>query len=324
MTADASMSSMFELYLSRKKLAEASIEIKSRAVKFFTDMFGDMPVSDVTYGHIEDYANWLTNDGRKNSTANTYLKNMEPFFKWMFSRSIIKANPFENLNFFKMDRPEGEIFGPDEIERILRIANPLWKALVILGLCGCRRGEASNIIVRDIRFDKSYVHIRPKTDTESTWAWSIKNHVERFVPLPKILKLSDDCEIDVHLLIMDLIDSNPAKQPYPFVQPYFYEANMRMLKDGKLNHHLRKCPNGRNFCRNFYGLLKRAKVQKKKFHDLRATFVTTMLKNKISLAETQKLVGHSTPVTTSRYYARFEKQELIGKSNEILQKCYVS
>jgi integrase len=282
-------------------------------------MSGDLDVEKVTYGHVEDFAVWLQKT-RSNLSANIYLKNFKPFFTWLVSRGYIENNPCENLTLFVEEQKEGEVFEPQEIERIIKIASPVWKGIFVMALCGMRRGEILNLIVKDIFFDKEYILITPKRDTDTTWRWDIKNHAQRIAPLPKIIRLSD-CELNVPVLLMDIIDSNPAKQPYVFVEPTFYQKMMRLKADGRLTHYLRKCPWG-NFSRDFRGILKRARVPFKKFHDLRATFATQMLNNEISLAKTQKLLGHSSPATTARYYARFKRQELIAESTQILEKCY--
>ena len=120
---------------------------------------------------------------------------------------------------------------------------------------------------------------------------------------------------------MRLIDELPQGQPYVCLPPNWYQKNIELQKVGKMTFENRICPWG-NFNRLFYGLLKRAKVQRKRFHDLRATFATTMAQH-LSLPEVQRLMRHSSPQTTVGYI-RIEERKLVAKTNNLAAKCYAS
>jgi len=209
-----------------------------------------------------------------------------------------------------------------EIERILRVANLRWKVCVILGMGSLRRSEVQNLTVNDIRFDKNYIHVKPKTDTATTWSWRIKDHHEAIVPLPPEIYLPDMI-LNVHKIFLDLIDSLPEGQPYLVLSQKTWQNCIKLRDAGKLSYERRGNP-WSCFSRDYPALLQRASVEHKRFHDLRGTFATTMAMNGMSLTETQRLMRHSSPATTAEYYIAVDDAELVKKTNNITRKCYVS
>ena len=315
-----SVSSLFQLYLSRSDLRESSIAIKSRAIGYFVKIFGDMDVQMIRYAHAEDYRKWLAK-WRQKESANIYLKNIKPLFNWMVRCGYITQSPFEGLKEYRICRKIRKLYTAEEIERMIKVANLRWKVVVLLALSSLRRAEVLNLVVSDIDFDKGYILISPKKATKETWPWEIKDHNQAFVPLPEIIRLPET-KLNFHTLLFNLIDSLEG-QPYVCLTSKQYKKMMKHQSAGTLTWEMCNSP-GRSFSRDFRGLIKRASVAPRRFQDLRGTFATKMLTNGCSLVETQKLLRHSSPNTTARYYVNIEEQELVAKSATICETCYVS
>lgn len=314
-----SVSSLFQLYLSRSDLRESSIAVKSRAVGYFVKAFGDMDVDMIRYAHAEDYRNCLAK-GRAKESANIYLKNIKPLFNWMVRCGYITQSPFEGLKEYRVGQKKRKLYTAEEIERIMKVAVLREKVIVLLALSSLRRAEVLNLVVSDIDFDKGYILVSPKRATKETWPWEIKDHNQAIVPLPEIIRLPET-ELNFHTLLIDLIDS--LEQPYVCLTTRQYEKMMEHQAAGTQNWEMCNSP-WRSFSRDFRRLLKRASVAPRRFQDLRGTFATKMLTNGCSLVETQKLLRHSSPNTTARYYYDVEEQELVAKSAAICAECYVS
>lgn len=311
-----SISSLFEMYLSRSDLAESSIELKRRSFKFFLDCFGDIDPARINYAEAEDFKVFLAKN-RKKSSANIYLQNFKPFFSWMFKRGYIKDDPFSQIKLYTKENNIKPIYEKDEIERLMRIADKRWKVIILLGLTSLRRSEILNLCVSDIHFDKCYIHVTPKADGENTWKWDIKDHQSEITPLPEIWEIGES-KYNLHILLMDLIDQLPRRQPYVIVKENYYQIMMKRKADDTLTWRHRNQP-WPNFSRSYNSLLKRAKVSPKRLHDLRATFATKMSET-LSLTKTQKLMRHSSPATTARYYIRNQQEKLVTESNKICEK----
>lgn len=329
-----SVSSLFQLYLSRSDLRESSVAIKSRAVGYFVEAFGDMDVDMIRYAHAEDYRTCLAK-GREKESANIYLKNIKPLFNWMVRCGHITQSPFEGLGEYRVGRKKRKLYAAEEIERIMKVMDAAaksssrnkrvsalrWKVIVLLALSSLRRAEVLNLVVSDIDFDKGYILVSPKKATKETWPWEIKNHNEAIVPLPEIIKLPG-MELNFHMLVIDLIDSL-ENQPYMCLTSRQYNKMMGHQAAGTLTWEMCNSP-WRSFSQDFRKLLKRANVIPRRFQDLRGTFATKMLTNGCSLVETQRLLRHASPSTTAMHYANIEEQELVAKSAAICEECYVS
>ncbi len=317
---EQSVTKIFKQYLQCSDLAESSQAIKSRAVRRFVELFGDLEIGEINYGHCEDFRNWLAKGLCRNS-VNIYLKNIKPFFRWSVARRYIEINPFDQLKLFKIGTKRHRPYEAVEIERMMRVTDTRWRTVILLGLLSLRRAEIQNLTISDIHFDKSYILISPKKDTAYTWRWEIKNHNQAIVPLPEKVNLPD-MTINLHRLLIELMDWLPAKQPYIILPPGVYQRRMTMKAAGTLNFEHRGNP-WSSFSRGFREILKRSCVERRRFHDLRGTFANTMIQNGMSMEQTRQLMRHSSIDTTAKYYLRIEEQELVAKSAQICSQCYV-
>ncbi len=211
---------------------------------------------------------------------------------------------------------------PEEIERLLKVADNRMRVAILLALSSLRRAEVLNLVINDIDFDKGYILVSPKKDTKETWPWEIKDHNQAITPLPEIIRLPETM-INLHTELIKLIDQLPEGQPYVCLTSKQYKFMMAHKAAGTLIWEMCNSP-WRGFSRDFQLLLKKASVEPRRFQDLRGTFATRMLNNGCSLVETQKLLRHSSPQTTARYYIEVEEQKLVAKSASICGKCYVT
>ena len=327
--AKRSVSECFTQYLKCQDLAESSIAIKARAVKFFIRLHGDMDVGEISFGECEDYKNSLRVTGRgkkrKPGAANTYLRNIKPLFSWMFKRGYIERNPFCELQLFRDDSIMLKPYEAQEIERMFKVADLHWKVIIVLGLLSLRRGEVMNLTVSDIDFAKNCIRIMPKDDTDKTWSWQIKNHVQAIVPFPEFIQLAET-RVSCHSLLwrqIEVVDNGSKGQPYVCILPKHYRRMMERKAVGELDFVSRGLAD-RSFSRSFASLLKRAAVKPRRFHDLRGTFATNMINNGINLNEAKLLMRHSSVQTTEKYYVHVDKQKLVAKSAKLCSNCYVT
>lgn len=306
-----SVSSRLKEYKARSALRESSLEILDRGVRWFIGLFGDIDPNEIGYGHIDDYKKWLTK-GRKGKTVNTYLSIIKPYFKWMDKRRYIERDPFDGVKLCAVVDRKFEIYTTDEIERILKVADHLWKSIICLALSGMREAEILNLVLSDVDFSKNLILITPKKDTLQTWKWDIKDHNQAYIGL----------DGSVTKLLVERSERLNG-MPYLNLKEKYWQRNLRLRDEGRLSHRLRNCPWG-NFSRDFKALLRRAKVKEKRFHDLRGTFATERYKDGYSLKELQYLLRHSSIQTTANYIQNIEEQKLLAKSGQTFKKYYAT
>ncbi|MCJ7729842.1 MAG: tyrosine-type recombinase/integrase [Sedimentisphaerales bacterium] len=319
MEGTLTVTNAFDLYLQKKLLADSSVEIKERALQKFIKVMGNMPVKSITYAEAEDFKTWLVKgNGLSKKSANIYLANTRPFFRWMAKRGYIDRDPFAGIDRFRTDKRRKEIFEPAEIEKILRVADLRWQAIVLLGLCTLRRTEVLNLTISDLCFKEGYIRIRPKTDAQNTWRWNAKNYQAQIVPMPKLIMLPGGA-IYIHQILKNQIialKSQYPHQPYVCVLPETYNKIMAMQKEGCLAWEWRNCP-WSNFTRDWRRILKKANVRFRRFHDLRATLPTVMARQGVPMPEVQRLMRHSSIQTTAEYYISVDEDKLVKKTAKI-------
>src|SRR5512133_114178 len=167
-----SILSCFELYLARADLRPASVRFKRQALRYFVEWFGDLPVGRITPAIAEDYRTMLAK-GRSKRTANGYLANFRPFFGWLTKHGRIQADPFDGVQAFKLTEQDRQTFTPQELGRLLKVSDDLWRCRICLGLLGCRRGETLNVTVKEVFLDEPdpYILLSPKKAGADTWGW---------------------------------------------------------------------------------------------------------------------------------------------------------
>ena len=126
-------SGYFNDYVQKSALAPTTIELKSRAVRYFIELFGDIDPADVGYTVAEDYFSWLRK-GRAAGGVNTYIRNIKPFFSWLLRRGKIKENPFNCIKLLPEDRPFRPPYSGDELARLMRVADLRWQVIILLAV----------------------------------------------------------------------------------------------------------------------------------------------------------------------------------------------
>lgn len=317
-----SVGTMFELYLSRSDLRPASIDAKQRACKYFVRWFGDMSVGNVTVATALDYRTMLGR-GRCVVSVNGYLNNFRSFWSWLHRGGYIPVNPFTFVGPLKVDEePPRETFTPRELSQILAVATPMEQLQVCFGLLGCRRGEMQAIQVQDIRLDDQdgpHVLLKKKAEGKKTLSWGAKGHKARIIGLPPAMAF-DGRVIGLRKLVTDRIDElHGDAEAYLCVDARQIQRRLMGKRDWNALRDLQG-----NHPRSFRALQARAGIGKiRRFHELRAAFVTSMLDAGMDSARVAELVGHAS-VAQTRKYDRRKKVSLVVEAASRAASAYLS
>ena len=195
---------------------------------------------------------------------------------------------------------------------LLNCPSIYWRTRILLAkTAGLRRGEALNLTIDDIDFERNIIYVQAKKETEHTWRWQPKDKDLRALPL--VTELS--------VMFTKILTKLPAGQPYLTITSQRYRRIQSLRKIKKLPDRVRECPD-ENWSKPFKQILKRSGVKNATFHDLRRTCITEWLENGLQPHEVMQLAGHSSVETTMRYYtairdsllhrARVISHEVIG------------
>jgi integrase len=283
----------------RYDLEESTRKTTERACRWFDLARGRKTIDQLTATDGERYKAWLVDTGRSKTSANIYLRAIQPVMEWAARRSLVDANVLREVKPFRVTRKPVRIYEDWQFERLLRYCpDDRWCAILWLArTTGLRRSALLNLTRDNVR--DGFVWVEPKRKTQWTWPWEPKDKEIRRVPL-----------VDKARLAL----ANVEHGHYVLLPPGVEKRLLGLQEAGMLREELRKRPM-HNFNRTFNRIQFRAFGRRiGDFHMLRKTFTTHMCE---VLPEhfVMRLTGHSCSRTLTHYTsARESYYELARKS----------
>ena len=285
-------------------------------------MLGRIQVSQVNKLVVQKYYNENLDEGRSFRFVEQLHKILSKFFRYALSEGYILRNPLFGLKLPKKheedileDDEEIETFSDEEMKQIINSMDNVKLKYVILFavMTGARLGEILALKKKDIKdgvvkINKSIRKVRVYSDKDNyTYQYKVTRPKTessiREVPLPETLK-AELKNLDI-LVKEERLRLGPAYEPHDLLFPsivgtYIDDKNLR---------------------RSWERALKRAGVEYKKFHALRHTFATRMIKNGVELLTVSRLLGHSSIKTTEIYAHTLEdtKAEAVKTMDTMFQ-----
>jgi site-specific recombinase XerD len=260
------------------------IKIRIRAIR---EAFGDRVASTVQASEIR---RWLVDMGKKASTLNRYRSVLSSVYRHAKEEGYVSANPVRDLKQFRVELPHPRWMRQEEEKRIRSVLQkwvdecPPQHRLTRLYL-ECHPHEltlAMNTGLRkrnlySLRWDE---HIDMETKYFRLPPEMMKNR--RALDMPMIGKTHDA-----------LMDLKRIRDAVALIKKDD-ENDSRMVDDGRVLL-MRENREWWEQARS------EAKVKNLRWHDLRHTFATRLVERGVHLSVVQKLCGHSSHNTTTRY-----------------------
>lgn len=215
----------------------------------------------------------------------------------------------EELDMLFEDESKIETFSEEEISIILNnITNPKLKILVKFALgTGLRQGEIlalnrSDVNDMEVRVTKTLSNVKVFDDPD-------KYHYEAKVTRPKtkssIRKVPIPTELKKDLALLNKIRNEEKLKLGELYQ------NNNLLFPSATGTYI----DSRNLLRAWQRIFKKIDVPYKKFHALRHTYATQLLKNGSQLLTVSRLLGHSSIKTTEIYAHVLESTKIKDVEN---------
>lgn len=255
------------MYLQAKKL-EGLSDLTLQNYFYFLRRLSEhthKQVRDITLNDLRMFL-FKECEGVKPSTANTKVCYLQSFFRWMVDEEIIDKDPSRKLHQVKLPKRLRNALTVEDIERLrLACKDTRERALMeLLFSTGCRLSELVGINVEDLNFHDNSIRVIGKGNKERIVYFNDKTkvHIENY--------LKERPGLDVALFVT-------CKKPYARVG----------------NRGIQKIINK---------IAERASFDKSVFpHLFRHSMATLTLQNGASIVTVQKLLGHSSVVTTEKY-----------------------
>jgi len=251
---------------------------------------GDIEIADFGYCEAEDFQQALYSRDLSPSSVKSYRKAVQSMMRWSWRRGYRVGDPFDGLSQPKIAQSEIRVYSEAEVQAMLAAANRIWRARILAAVsAGLRKSEVQNLTVSDVNFERNYISVQAKKETDHTWRWSAKNYQVRRVPLNESLGN----------LLAEIVTELPAGQPYLMLTERRYFGIQQMRIRGAMNDRTRTCPDEN--VRPWRNILAATEINGT-FHDFRRTAITRWTWN-MPPQDVKKLAGHADIATTMQYYA---------------------
>lgn len=274
-----------------------------------TDYFGnrDITLQDIKPKHIQDFYSHLLEEGLSGNTVKHYHANIRKALQYAMRTDIIPSNPADKVELPKIQKYNPSFYTSDEVKGLLSevVGTKLEIPVMIDCFYGFRRSEVIGLKWSAIDFEKKTITIN-HTITQSNGK----------------------------LIIRDKTKNNSSRRSLPLepiVETFLLELKEKQEENKKL------CGNSYNKdwleyicvddCGNlirpdyvtetFLKLLKKRKLKQIRFHDLRHTCASILLKNGANMKEIQAWLGHSTYNTTADIYAHLDTSSVCNTGKVI-------
>jgi integrase len=190
------------------------------------------------------------------------------------------------------------------IEMIEAIGNPFLKLVIALsGLMGLRRGEIRGLQWDDIDFEKKLIHIRMQLLT---------NHSERDL----VKTASSIRTLSIPDLVMErLLAVREMQEQAKLIYGEEKFAAGYVLAHCLIPQYIGKPFSSNYFSDSFKRELKKLKFDDMRLHDLRHSFGSNLIYQKVDILSVSSMMGHSSVAVTSEVYAH-EIAELRAAADE--------
>jgi len=288
------LTEVIEEYLRKKqRLKWLTLDFSKRAWGKLIEAKGDMIITDFTHNDAEDFEEHLFCSGLSPVSVRSNIKMVKCVMNWAWQRGYRQGDPFCGLRLPRVPQKEVRVYTEGELYAMLGCAGMLWQARIIAaGSAGLRRGEALNLKVNDVDFERGEIKVQANKESQEAWPFSPKDYESRRVPLTEQL----------NNLLVRILAEIPEGQPYLLISKKRYWRLQQLRSKGKMSPRMMVVPD-ENFSIPFKKILHRAQISDGTYHDLRSTAITRWLLAGLAPQEVQRLAGHSDIETTMKYYA---------------------
>ena len=150
-----------EIHYSRPKEFDYVIDL-------FFKIVGNVNVNTITRADIDKYIAQRTGKV-SNSAINREMDNIRRIFSLAVENRKLEVNPCANFKKLRIDNPQERFLTKDEEVKLLKVANPTMKNMIILALyTGLRTNELLNLKWEDIFMDikNAYIYVRKTKNNE--------------------------------------------------------------------------------------------------------------------------------------------------------------
>ncbi len=273
-------------------------QIEGRLKKYFTEH--PVLLEDLKPVHILDFYNWLYSEGIKGATVILYHANIRKALNYAVQTDLIPNNPVIKVGRPKAEQYIASYYNEEELNNLFRVIknSPIELIVTLTAFYGLRRSEVLGIKWSAIDFENKTITIRHKVVTVTDESENAKTKT-KMITKDKTKNKSSYRTLPLVYEVEQLLLYTRKMQEYYMSQ--FKESYNKKYKDYICVDELGNLRKPDYVSHKFSTALKENDLRHIRFHDLRHSCATLLLKKGISLREIQDWLGHSSSKTTERY-----------------------
>lgn len=269
-------------------------QMRLRINKHIISKIGSRPLKSITAIQCQQILN--NQVGMSYSHITKLYQELKFIFRTAYMNRLIPYDP--TINLIKPDGIKGHRRSITDVERkhLLKVCkeDPTFILFELMLYCGCRPGEAMNLIGRDVSQieGKWVLHIRGTKTVNS----------DRYVPIPTVL-----------------IDRLKNVPPFDYIA--VNRANKRHTESSydRLVSSLKRAMNISMGCKVYRNQLIPPLPLAEDFvpYDLRHTYCTDLARSGVDIRTAQKLMGHANISITADIYTHVDIKDIVTAAGQI-------
>ena len=262
-----------------------------------TSQIAGEKLSSINNLKVQKYYNDLSKDGYSYSQLKTLNKVLKTFFNWCIDNNYTLKNPCIKVNIkgdkneiITSENKEVEIFNEDEIQIIRKaLINHKYELLILLDFAtGLRQGELLGLEWKNIDLDNKTLNVTQTIKEVYVYKSETDKHIESVLQAPKTA--NSIRTVPIPNSIVEKLKKIEHKEGFLFTY------NEQPLKAKRIFDFWKK-------------LLNDCNITYKKFHAIRHTYASMLLKNGVDIETVAELMGHSAIAITQLYLHSSDNQK---------------
>lgn len=246
--------------------------------KHTVPIIGQLELSELTYTVIDEWVSKLSAKALSNTTCKYVLATMRKALNFAVKRGYCTSNIIQSYDMPKPEKFQYQTICEEQLSALLKASadSDIFPAILLASCYGLRRGECIALHVADIQPDRISVRYSASVVDRKIALTTCKNNRERAILIT----------------------------PETYQALMKYDADRSKSADG----YLLRTSDGNNINpekvnRDFQRILKGANLPYMRFHDLRHSYATLMMKSNIHPKIVQQVLGHSDISVTLNLYS---------------------
>lgn len=274
----------------------------------FSDIAG-MKIKSITNLNLQKFYNELskTHSYSQINYLNNFLKT---FFNWCIDSGYVLKNPCKKVEvkgnkneIITNHKQEVEILSEDEISIIKSyIKGSNMELIILLDLAtGLRQGELLALNWEDIDLSTKTLTVNKSVKEVYIYEDENNRHIETIFQVPKTQ--NSFRTISIPDVIINVLKNEKNKKGL-----LFHDENGNPLRAKNVSYQWKK-------------ILKECNIPHKKFHSIRHTYASMLLKNGVDIETVAELMGH-TAISITQIYLHSsvdQKQDAVNKLNYLFK-----